>query len=458
MREGRNPPARRLILLGLNEINFDVAARYLENMHLPALSRLVAGHGIRTTAEQKYESLEPWIQWPSVHSGLSATEHGIYRLGDIVHNPVPQFFEQLEKSGVKVGAVSPMNASNELRDPAYFIPDPWTQTKSDGSYWSRVLGAAVSQAVNDNSRQALTPSSAIHLVLGLVRFAKPRHYAAYVRLAARSRAAPWRKALFLDLFLHDLHMSLYRARNPGFSTLFLNAGAHIQHHYFFNARALQGDFELRNPSWYVDASVDPFAEMLEVYDLIIGDYLSEPGTDLIVATGLSQKPYDRLKFYYRLKKHAEFLKRIGIKFSAVVPRMTRDFLIEFADSADALAAQRRLENVRVNDGIPLFEEIDNRGSSLFVTLTYPSEITGSSSIVSDGLTYPLAPDVTFVALKNGMHQSRGFAYFNSGTAPYAPQEGDHVKSLHRTVERYFDSALRNTMSNAETVSSSSVRA
>jgi hypothetical protein len=70
----------------------------------------------------------------------------------------------------------------------------------------------------------------------------------------------------------------------------------------------------------------------------------------------------------------------------------------------------------------------------------------------------LAPDVTFVALKNGMHQSRGFAFFDSGTAPFAPQDGDHVKSLHLTVGRYFDSALRNTMSNAETLNSSSVNA
>ena len=44
------------------------------------------------------------------------------------------YFKSLEKKGIKVGAISPMNLSNNLEYPEYFIPDPWTDTKSDNNF------------------------------------------------------------------------------------------------------------------------------------------------------------------------------------------------------------------------------------------------------------------------------------------------------------------------------------
>ena len=38
-----------------------------------------------------------------------------------------------------------------LKNPAYFIPDPWTNTQSDNSKISTALHQALKQAVNDNS-------------------------------------------------------------------------------------------------------------------------------------------------------------------------------------------------------------------------------------------------------------------------------------------------------------------
>ena len=232
---------KRLILIGLNEINFDIVRRYLDAgaASLPALRRLIALREVRTSSEKRYELLEPWVQWPSVFTGMSYDEHRLFRLGDVVQSRVPQMFEQLEAQGLRVGAISPMNAANRLRWPAYFIPDPWTATPPDGSWWSRRLHAAISQAVNDNAKSRIHPLNVMYLLCGLARFARPRNYLAYVRLAIGARKSPWRKALFLDLFLHDLHMRYLAIRRPDFSVIFLNAGAHIQHHYFLNAAPLR---------------------------------------------------------------------------------------------------------------------------------------------------------------------------------------------------------------------------
>lgn len=432
--------AKRLILLELNEINFDVVDKYVEadSARFPALKKLLLGSSIRTSCEKKYEELEPWIQWASVHTGKTYAEHRIFRLGDIVGSGVPQIFEQLEQAGYRVGAISAMNAENRLRQPAYFMPDPWTQTLADSSWWSQALGQAVSQAVNDNAQARISLKSALKVLLGLLRFARVKHYGKYLSLLLASRRKPWLKALVLDLLLHDVHWSLFNSKKPNFSTLFLNAGAHIQHHYFFNAEPLRKSLLNKNPAWYVSEKEDPLADVLGLYDMIVGEYFARTDTDVVLATGLAQKPYDQLKFYYRLNKHADFLRRLGIVFSRVFPRMTRDFLIEFENNKQAQAAQNVLSDVRVvGDNAPLFGEIDNRGDSLFVTMTYPSEITATMQYQLGDNKFPLLSEVSFVAIKNGMHQEEGFAFFTPGAAKHAPADNAHVAQLGAAIKNYF---------------------
>lgn len=428
---------KSLVLLALNEINFDIARHYVDKLDLKGF-RAVLNGGLRSTSsETEYEKLEPWIQWVSAQTGRTASEHGIYRLGDIVNSSVDQFFEQLEAVGKSVGAVCPMNAENRLSQPAYFIPDPWTKTRSDGGFWCRHLAKAVAQAVNDNSEGRLTATSALTLVVGILRFAKLKNYRQYGDLVLRSKGAPWRKALFLDLFLNDLHQSLRKSRKPDFSMLFLNAGAHIQHHYMFNSSAVNG-IGIRNPSWYVESDEDPMAEMFIVYDRIIRDYLEEKSINLILATGLRQVPYTQLTFYYRLRNHANFLEAFGIKPVAVLPRMTRDFLLEFNNEDEAMGAQSILKSIVSSvDGVPIFEEIDNRGQSLFVTLTYPNEITRETTAQGAGRSVPLKEHTVFVAIKNGKHDAQGYVYYQGEVARYAHDDGEHIKSLHKTITNFL---------------------
>lgn len=428
---------RPLILLELNEVNFDIAQAYVGPLGLKNFGRLFDQGVRRTAAEERYEDLEPWIQWVSAHSGLTRAEHGIFRLGDIVGSQVPQFFEQVEAAGFSVGAVSPMNAANRLRSPAYFIPDPWTHTATDGSAWSRRLWRALSQVVNDNASGRLTAASAGALLAGLIRFARPRHYGLYIELGLGAIRHSWRRALLLDLFLHDLHMRLFTRHRPSFSTLFLNAGAHIQHHYLFNSR-LTPPSRNRNPDWYVAAKADPFGEMLRVYDAILGDYLDMSDTSFLLATGLTQQPYDRIKYYWRLRDHESFLHSLGMRFSRVLPRMTRDFVIEFDDATQAQAAQALLASLKMDDdGVALFGDIDNRGTSLFATLTYPMEVRPGMKASGAGQTFEFAPHVVFVAIKNGMHSPHGFVVGTGEVSRNLPADGEHIKGLHTTVLRHF---------------------
>ena len=57
--------------------------------------------------------------------------------------------------------------------------------------------------------------------------------------------------------------------------------------------------------------------MLIAYDELIEEIISIPDTETIISTGLSQKPYEEVKFYYRLKQHTDFLNTCGIKHEKV---------------------------------------------------------------------------------------------------------------------------------------------
>jgi hypothetical protein len=447
----KNHKSKRLILLELNEINFDLVKRYLAEFpgRFLGFEKLMANKSIHTNSEEAYEELEPWIQWASVHTGKVYAEHKLFRLGDVVESKVPQFFEQLEMAGISVGGISPMNTENRLKNPAYFIPDPWTKTPADDSWWSRQLGAAVAQAVNDNAQSKISKKSALCILFGLIRFAKFKRYPLYLKLAYQSIGDSWRRSLVLDLFLHDIHSSFFKSKNPEFSTLFLNAGAHIQHHYFHNSPFISSDSGFKNPSWYISPKVDPFCEMLEVYDRIIEEYLAGDDYELIVATGLSQCPFVRIQYYYRLKDHAAFLRKIGINFLEIHPRMTRDFLVTFASIEDATKAQNVLSDLRISEkSEPLFGEIENRGDQLFVTLTYPHEIEVTDTVKSGAIELGMMEEIVFVAIKNGMHQSKGFAFFTPGVAGLSPENGSHVKDLYWTALNYFNVGQRLSLKDA----------
>ena len=128
----------QLILIELNELNFKYAKEYFEKLSINSIKE-ISEKLIVTKSEEKYELLEPWIQWHSIHTGFSAEDHGIFRLGDVIHSSKKQIFEELEEKKLKIGSISAMNSSNNLKNPSYFIPDPWTDTKSDSSFFSKII-------------------------------------------------------------------------------------------------------------------------------------------------------------------------------------------------------------------------------------------------------------------------------------------------------------------------------
>ena len=155
-----------------------------------------------------------------------------------------------------------------------------------------------------------------------------------------------------------------------------------------------------------------------------------------MSTGLSQELSLKPIYYYRLKNHKSFFKKLGINFHDILPRMSRDFLMEFVDEESAKKAEKQIQSIEDYQGKRLFEEIDNRGKSLFISLTYPHEIKNQMVLSFNQVEIKLFDEVSFVALKNGIHNPKGYL-FTSINVSNNDKSSFHVKKIFEIINNYF---------------------
>lgn len=402
-----------MILLALNELNIDYVKGYIAEGRLPNFKELLKNGVVKTKSEERYELLEPWIQWVTVHTGKAFLEHNVFRLGDIVDRAdLKQIFEELEEEGLSVGAISPFNADNRLSKGLFFIPDPWTQTRVSGGYIVKKLGRTVSRLVNTNASGEVSYTDLMWMLLGFLTCVRLKKWPSFFNLLSLRRK-PGVKAAILDMFLLEVFVTLQMKFKPNYSHLFFNGGAHIQHHYMFNSTQYSGD--LKNPEWYCPENWDPLCMILEVYDDIIGDLLKS-GERVIGITGLHQVPHEEKTYYWRPISHKDFLVECGLKVEfEVIPRMSRDFLINVSSRKEAAEIESHLsqftDSLRME---PVFE-IDNRGNSLFVEVIYDGDILDDMSFFGpNGICVKsLREKLVFVAIKNGKHNGEGYIFSNT---------------------------------------------
>jgi hypothetical protein len=401
-----------MILLGLNELNLEFIEGYVREGRLKHFEKLLKHGFVRTVSENRYELLEPWIQWVTVHTGKNYDQHGVFRLGDIVNRPdIIQIFEDLEEHGLSIGVISPFNAENRTLNSKFFVPDPWTQTRTSGSFLIRKLSRTISRLVNGNASGRVGVNDLFWLVIGFMSYVRLKRWPKFFKMLTM-RNKPGVKAAILDMILSELFVTLQKKYKPDYSHLFFNGGAHVQHHYMFNSSQYFG--VRSNPEWYCPSDWDPIFMMLNTYDTIIGDLL-ESGERVIGVTGLHQVPHELVTYYWRVINHRDFLVECGLEGDyVVVPRMSRDFLIEVSNDWQAMEIEKHLSLFFDSKRSNAVFNIDNRGRSLFVELVYDDElIEGLSFKGPNGISIGhLESKLAFVAIKNGEHYGIGYLFSN----------------------------------------------
>lgn len=431
---------KKLIFIELNELNFDEVKYYVKKYDLKNFKKLFKFKYNRTKSEKKYRLLEPWIQWVTIHTGLSATEHKIFHLGDIIKLKKKQIFETIENKGFSVGAITPMNAINKLKNPKYFIPDPWTKSSSDKSYLSTLIKNVLSVNVKKNSNLKFNFMMIVKLLYIFFRVVRISKYSYFLYLFIQSTKKKWFKAIFLDHLINEIHLRYYKKFLPNFSIVFFNAAAHIQHHYFL----MSGKNINRKliPKWYANKKDNPFEDVVKSYDKILEYYLKNYHNkfDIILATGLSQTPIKKPIFYWKIKNYQMFLNFFAIKFNDVRQLMSRDFVIYCKSSREINENFNILNNIYIhskknNQNEKAFKIIKKRKDSIFITLTYSLDVDRKDVFIYKNKILNTRSNIEFVAIKNGEHNSEGHFFTNINY--YGLSRKFNIKKIYNLIINYF---------------------
>ncbi len=369
----------KLIFLQLNELNFPYIDEYIAAGKLPNFARLFSEHGyVETTSEDEHELANPWIQWPTVHTGMDYADHKVFRLGDMVYTDHRQIYDVVEEAGYSVAAILAFNSKNTTKNAAFWVPDPWTDTRIDAPASVQMINEALKQATDDYASGKLSISSLMKVAFGGARNLSWKEIPEYLRgtTGYALKGHKWMRAIVADRLLADAFITQVRKSKPDFSTVFLNGGAHLQHHYLFSSLGYKGD--KKNPTWHVPEGEDPLYDILKTYDVVLADVeklAADIGARIIVATGLHQDPHERETWYYRLDDQAPFMKKMGIDFKDTYRLMTEDFVLVFENEEEARRGEEMVLSIEAIDAPDIFyvETADravrtmNRGPQVFYT-------------------------------------------------------------------------------------------
>lgn len=419
-----------MLILELNEFNpkllFDAAEAYgYQN-----ILRLKQLHVSATYSKDTYDSgyLEPWVQWVSVHTGTSSSEHKIKHLGDITMLKHEQLWEKLSRVGVTTGVWGVLNGRRgDAENCLFFLPDPWTFSEPgyphEINYFLALPRYMARNYLNANWFKVF------QLGVNFLRFVlSPRVLVAVIRELPRVliHAVRFRAANFVPYsvaeYLSTLRFIEYRQKfNPQCSILFLNLIAHVQHYYWQDV-PLQRNKRLKYAMHYLDRILGAlFASKTSEDRLVVVNALSQMNTN-------HEEPW----ILYRQKDHTTLLHALGIPNVRVEAGMTHDALL-FFPTAEACAHARSVLTATKTNGEPLFsvEAYENDPQKLFYMIQYTKIISNDQSFDVDGRIYNFADFFCPVIQRTAKHIGAGVAYSDT---EFLPPKFENHTICHYIVE------------------------
>jgi hypothetical protein len=400
--------------INLNEINLLWLKKISSKYNFKNINVLLRLNFIHTTSENKYQNLEPWIQWPTYYQGKSFEEHKCFHLGDAELSDSYSIYDWFQRKGKDVLALSPMNCTFSANDKSLLIHDPWsTKGVINGKENLNHLWDAIRFFVNENSKSTFKIKYIITLIFGLLKFARLRNYFTYLKLLIFSVFFKWARAIFLDLFLFDIFYTLIKDKKYKYSSVFLNAGAHIQHHYLYDSFVYKSDGgKHKNPLNYSSVFtklLDPLYQIYKIYDRIAYDLLGlGKQFNIEITTGLQQIKNPNPYYQYRIKSYEKFFRLFNINYDYLEKKMSRDIYIYFNNQESLKNAENNLNKFKVNKK-PLFKIwTSKKDKSLFVKIAFQGNIDDFKNTMHGNQILDLRKYVSIVSIENAIHQSEGW--------------------------------------------------
>lgn len=432
---------RRTIQIEFNELSPTLIDEFIEAGELPNFRRLRDSSEVFVTDASDEITLEPWVQWPTLHTGIHDRDHGIQYLGEANRVRGRGVARELAAAGFKVGVFGSMNLDYGPLD-GFVVPDPWNPGSSPHPAGLRAFTNFVATAVQENSTDGLDKRAAMPFLAYLAThgLAPATALAAIRQLCDERRQGElkWRRSLILDAISYDVFRRLVGHHGAAYATFFSNSTAHLQHYYWRNFRP--SSFSIPPPPEDHPSLEAAVLAGYRNHDRLIQRFLSDfPDDRLVFVTALSQQAWDTTKSSYRPQNFDQLLELVGIDRSraTVEPVMAEEFFLSFPDSAATDEAVARLNDCRIDD-LPLFnmqrnEALRVKASCAFNGWSpYPGLVT-----MPDGKQVPFSELFYRIhGVRSGRHHPDGCFWVQS-SVPRKVVEKIPLTSVAPTVLRLF---------------------
>jgi hypothetical protein len=420
----------RALLIEFNELCPTLLETWIESGDLPNFKAFFDRSDVFVSMSDEPDSpnLEPWIQWYSVHTGLSFSQHGVFRLTDGPRQDFEDIWSILLRDGRRVGNFSSMNAKSFSGAGSFYLPDPWctAELAHPGALetFYRFVATQV-QGHYGGERSNVVRDYADLLYFLATHGFRPQTAWSIVRQLLDERSASvdrkWSRVTIMDELLMDVFAHYWRKTKPCFATFFSNSTAHLQHAYWRYMAPEQFNLppSARDIQNYGGAILHGYKSL----DRVLGRIMRMVPEDtlLIFATALSQQPYTDYdgeggRYYYRLKDPSGFLQSVGIAPDELEPVMTHQFYARFRDPVNLERALTKLQAVRLGD-TSVFDVIRSGDTGVFFGCNLKKPNLESATVdLGDG-----SPEVRFGelffqldAIKSGKHHPQGALWFRTG--------------------------------------------
>ncbi len=412
----------RVIMLEFNELSPTLIQEFIAAGQLPNFRRLFnESLAYVTDAEERQENLEPWIQWVTMHTGLSYDQHGVFLLGEGHKCTNKRTWDLVSDQGGRVFVCGSMNLRCDRPINGYVIPDPWTQgvEPTPAHEFDQYLNFVTTNVrEHTNEKVPLTAADYAKFLGFMAKHGLSASTLGFiVKQQIGERFVPqhrWRKAIILDRFQFDLFRHYYGKLDPHFATFFINSTAHFQHLFWRNMDPSK--FKVQPSANEQADQSDAVLYGYQQMDWIVGQVLEMAGEDrtIVFSSALGQQPCLKYedqggKVFYRPKDFDEFLRYAGLTIPhRVEPVMSEEFNLLFQSEADAISAEQILGLVEVN-GRPGLRTRRN-GQDLITGCGIFEQIKPTSTITSRTNPTPRPFfDLLYQAegMKSGMHHPDG---------------------------------------------------
>lgn len=349
-----------VIVLELNELCPPILDRMMASGELPNFKTLHDSADAYVTHTDD-PTLEPWVQWPTFHTGQPESVHGAKELDEGHLITSRRIWDTLAEDGVESLVFGSMNANTQRPDKVCLVPDAWSvgvePTDPAIVPFHKFISFHVAEHTNPNAR--LNKADTLNFVkfmlghgLSLGTITTTLNQIAGEK--TQSGDKKWRRAMVLDLLMWDVFARTWSRRRPQFATFFANSTAYLQHRYW---RHMEPDAYQVKPSAqemadYGHAVEDSYRHM----DRLVGKAMNLVGPKgrIVLATALSQEANTRYehiggKFVYRAHSFADLFEWAGgPQPTSFEPVMTHQAWATFDSEAAAIEAEKTLDALQSN--------------------------------------------------------------------------------------------------------------